>query len=173
MLGYGIASHEPQIPGCRAGCGPLSDRHHAPDMTRYDPRPNGRRSRRPHRPPAPGDRRRPLSAVAAARDAAGDPGEARTAEAATGPVAAAAGWRWAEGRSQPSEAMNGKDLALGAEAWRVWLSESQSSSQITSVAPQKEVSMHIEDAAAFIVDCLQNSRPHDGYSNYGYDLWLR
>ncbi len=32
--------------------------------------------------------------------------------------------------------------------------------------------MHIEDAAAFIVDCRRNPRPHDGYSNYGYEVWL-
>jgi hypothetical protein len=32
--------------------------------------------------------------------------------------------------------------------------------------------MHMEDAAAFIVDCLRNPRPNDRYSNYGYDVWL-
>jgi len=32
--------------------------------------------------------------------------------------------------------------------------------------------MHIDDAAAFIVDCIRNPRPDDGYPNYGYDVWL-
>jgi hypothetical protein len=32
--------------------------------------------------------------------------------------------------------------------------------------------MYVDDAAAFIVDCLQNPRPSDGYSTFGYDIWL-
>jgi hypothetical protein len=32
--------------------------------------------------------------------------------------------------------------------------------------------MHVDDAAAFIVDSLQNPRRVDGYPTYGYDVWL-
>ena len=32
--------------------------------------------------------------------------------------------------------------------------------------------MHIDDAAAFIVDFLRNPRPDDGYPFHGYDIWL-
>jgi hypothetical protein len=32
--------------------------------------------------------------------------------------------------------------------------------------------MHPEDAAAFIVDCIANPRPSDGYPHYGYELYL-
>ena len=32
--------------------------------------------------------------------------------------------------------------------------------------------MHVDDAAAFIVDCLQKPRSNDGYPSFGYDIWL-
>ena len=32
--------------------------------------------------------------------------------------------------------------------------------------------MHVDDAATFIVDCLQKPRSADGYPNFGYDIWL-
>ena len=32
--------------------------------------------------------------------------------------------------------------------------------------------MHIDDAAAFIVDFIRNPRPDDGYASHGYDVWL-
>ena len=32
--------------------------------------------------------------------------------------------------------------------------------------------MHVDDAAAFIVDFLQSPRRGDGYSTFGYDVWL-
>jgi hypothetical protein len=32
--------------------------------------------------------------------------------------------------------------------------------------------MHVGDAAAFIVDFLQTPRPDDGYSTYGYEIYL-
>jgi hypothetical protein len=32
--------------------------------------------------------------------------------------------------------------------------------------------MHVDDAAAFIVDFLQMPRRDDGYPSYGYDIWF-
>jgi hypothetical protein len=32
--------------------------------------------------------------------------------------------------------------------------------------------MHVDDAAAFIVDCLQKPRSNDGYPSFGYNIWL-
>jgi hypothetical protein len=32
--------------------------------------------------------------------------------------------------------------------------------------------VHVDDAAAYIVDVLQTPRPDDGFPTYGYDIWL-
>jgi hypothetical protein len=32
--------------------------------------------------------------------------------------------------------------------------------------------MHVDDAIAFIVDCLRHPRPSDGYPSFGYAVYL-